>query len=207
MQFSALSAFHACRGVVGMRFPWANIALIALFAVELVTGYLGLTHNNPEWIAAMHIHRITGFSILALFLWKSRNILGSFRTGQNWKIAPGDHAGLVRPAGGPARSVGAGAGMEPFRAVQFPGFLRHHHPPEPGPAAHTPVALALLTAQDQLPYALCRRPAQCPALGRAGGGRAGVVAGNGPAEHPCQAARWQTAASPAHTRKTAPTSR
>ena len=30
-----------------MRFPWANIALILLFAVELVTGYLGLTHNNP----------------------------------------------------------------------------------------------------------------------------------------------------------------
>jgi len=68
-----------------MRFPWANIALILLFAVELVTGYLGLTHNNPEWIAAMHIHRITGFSILALFLWKSRNILGSFRTRRNWK--------------------------------------------------------------------------------------------------------------------------
>ena len=33
----------------------------------------------------MHIHRITGFSILALFLWKSRNILGSFRTRRNWK--------------------------------------------------------------------------------------------------------------------------
>ena len=69
-----------------MRFPWANIALIALFAVELVTGYLGLTHNNPEWIAAMHIHRITGFAILALFVWKSRNILGSFRTRRNWKL-------------------------------------------------------------------------------------------------------------------------
>ena len=68
-----------------MRFPWANIALIVLFAFELVTGYLGLTHNNPEWIAAMHLHRITGFAILALFLWKSRNILGSFRTRQNWQ--------------------------------------------------------------------------------------------------------------------------
>ena len=31
-----------------MRFPWANIALIALFVAELVTGYLGLTHSNPE---------------------------------------------------------------------------------------------------------------------------------------------------------------
>ena len=34
----------------------------------------------------MHLHRITGFSILALFIWKSRNILGSFRTRQNWKL-------------------------------------------------------------------------------------------------------------------------
>ena len=71
-----------------MRFPWANIALICLFAVELVTGYLGLTHSSPDWIAAMHLHRITGFAILALFFWKSRNILGSFRSCHNWRAAP-----------------------------------------------------------------------------------------------------------------------
>ena len=70
-----------------MRYPWANIALVVLFAVELATGYLGLTHSNPEWMAAMHLHRITGFSILALFIWKSRNILGSFRTRSNWKTS------------------------------------------------------------------------------------------------------------------------
>ena len=71
-----------------MRFPWANIALVALFTFELVTGYLGLTHSNPEWVAAMHLHRIAGFAILSLFLWKSRNILGSFRTRSNWKGSP-----------------------------------------------------------------------------------------------------------------------
>ena len=69
-----------------MQFPWANIALIVLFTFELVTGYLGLTHSNPEWIAAMHLHRIAGFAILALFIWKSRNIFGSFRTRQNWGL-------------------------------------------------------------------------------------------------------------------------
>ena len=68
-----------------MRFPWANLALIALFAAELVTGYLGLTHSNPAWIGAMHLHRIFGFAILALFLWKGRNILASFRSGHNWR--------------------------------------------------------------------------------------------------------------------------
>ena len=68
-----------------MRFPWANVALIILVAAELATGYLGLTHNNPEWIAAMHLHRIFGFAILALFIWKSRNILGSLKSGYNWR--------------------------------------------------------------------------------------------------------------------------
>ena len=48
-----------------MRFPWANIALIALFIAELITGYLGLTHSNPEWIEVMHLHRIFGFNILS----------------------------------------------------------------------------------------------------------------------------------------------
>ena len=71
-----------------MRFPWANVALILLFSFELVTGYLGLTHSNPEWIAAMHLHRITGFAILALFIWKARNILSSFTVRSNWQRSP-----------------------------------------------------------------------------------------------------------------------
>ena len=71
-----------------MRFPWANVALIFLFIFELLTGYLGLTHSNPEWIASMHLHRIAGFSILALFIWKSRNILSSFTVRRNWQRSP-----------------------------------------------------------------------------------------------------------------------
>ena len=67
-----------------MRYPWANILLIVLVAAELITGYLGLIHSNPEWIAAMHLHRVFGFTILALFIWKSRNILGSVRSAHNW---------------------------------------------------------------------------------------------------------------------------
>ena len=71
---------------LNMRFPWANVALIALVVAELVTGYLGLTHSNPEWIAAMHLHRSFGFAILGLFVWKSRNILGSLRSGYSWRL-------------------------------------------------------------------------------------------------------------------------
>ena len=31
-----------------MRHPWANILLIVLVAAERLTGYLGLTHSNPQ---------------------------------------------------------------------------------------------------------------------------------------------------------------
>ena len=79
-----------------MRFPWANIALITLFSLELLTGYLGLIHSNPEWIAAMHLHRITGFAILALFIWKSRNILSSFNRPPQLADLAGNHGACPR---------------------------------------------------------------------------------------------------------------
>ena len=105
-----------------MRFPWANIALIALFTFELATGYLGLTHSNPEWIAAMHLHRITGFAILVLFVWKSRNILGSFRTRSNWGRSPGMMAGSTLLLLGLLAVLGLGLSWSHIGPYSFMGF-------------------------------------------------------------------------------------
>ena len=105
-----------------MRFPWANIALIALFSFELVTGYLGLTHNNPEWIAAMHLHRIAGFAILALFVWKSRNILGSFKTRSNWNRSPGMMLGSILLLAGLLAVLGLGLAWSHVGPYSFMGF-------------------------------------------------------------------------------------
>lgn len=105
-----------------MRFPWANIALIALFSFELVTGYLGLTHNNPEWIAAMHLHRIAGFAILALFVWKSRNILGSFKTRSNWNRSPGMMLGSTLLLVGLLAVLGLGLAWSHIGPYSFMGF-------------------------------------------------------------------------------------
>ena len=105
-----------------MRFPWANIALIALFSFELVTGYLGLTHSNPEWIAAMHLHRITGFAILVLFVWKSRNILGSFRTGSNWRKSPEAMLGSTLLLVGLLTVLGLGLAWSHVGQYSFLGF-------------------------------------------------------------------------------------
>ena len=68
-----------------MRFPWANIAILVLGAVELLTGYLALTHGTPDWVAALHVHRILGFSIVALLFWKGRNILSRLTVWRLWK--------------------------------------------------------------------------------------------------------------------------
>ena len=111
-----------------MRFPWANIALIGLFILELVTGYLGLTHSNSEWIAAMHLHRIMGFGILVLFVWKSRNILGSFRTRTNWNRSPGTMLGSTLLLVGLLTVLGLGLAwshMGPYSFLGFSGTTIH----------------------------------------------------------------------------------
>ena len=105
-----------------MRFPWANVALIALVSFELVTGYLGLTHSNPEWIAAMHLHRIAGFAILTLFIWKSRNILGSFRTRSNWQRSPEAMLGSVVMLAGLLIVLGLGLAWSHIGPYSFLGL-------------------------------------------------------------------------------------
>ena len=119
-----------------MRFPWANVALVFLFAVEVVTGYLGLTHSSPEWIAAMHVHRITGFSILALFIWKSRNILGSFRTRSNWKTSLETMLASSALLAGLLVVLGLGLAWSHFGPYSFLGFS--------GTTIHLNLALLLI---------------------------------------------------------------
>lgn len=68
-----------------MRYPWSNIFLILLMAAELVSGYAGLIGGTPEWAAALHIHRILGFSIVALLFWKGRNILDRLWQRRLWR--------------------------------------------------------------------------------------------------------------------------
>lgn len=68
-----------------MRFPWANIAILLLGSAELVTGYLALTNGTPPWVAALHVHRILGFGIVALLLWKGRNVMARLVIWKLWK--------------------------------------------------------------------------------------------------------------------------
>ena len=119
-----------------MRYPWANILLIVLVVAELITGYLGLTHSNPEWIAAMHLHRIFGFTILALFIWKSRNILGSVRSAHNWRTSGRAMLGSIILLVGLLTVIGLGLAWSHFGYYSWLGFS--------GATIHLNLALLLL---------------------------------------------------------------
>lgn len=60
-----------------MPYPWANVILLFLLVAELATGLFGLVSGSSDRAIYLHLHRILGFSILAVFLWKSRNIFRS----------------------------------------------------------------------------------------------------------------------------------
>ena len=119
-----------------MRYPWANILLIVLVAAELLTGYLGLTHSQPAWFAAMHLHRILGFSILAVFLWKSRNILSSIRSAHNWRVSGRAMLWSIIMLAGLLAVIGLGLAWSHFGYYSWLGFS--------GVTIHMNLALLLL---------------------------------------------------------------
>ena len=62
-----------------MKFNWANTLLLVLILVELLTGLLGLMSGAPEKAAYIQTHRIAGYGILVILLWKAQNALFSLR--------------------------------------------------------------------------------------------------------------------------------
>ena len=83
-----------------MPYPWANVILLFLLAAELGTGLFGLVSGSPDRAIYLHLHRILGFAILAVFLWKGRNIFRSLarirrRRARNTPSAPIPYGSLV----------------------------------------------------------------------------------------------------------------
>lgn len=62
-----------------MKFPWANTLLLALIAVELVSGFFGLVSGSPDEAVFILTHRIAGWGIVAVLIWKARNIAFSLK--------------------------------------------------------------------------------------------------------------------------------
>ena len=68
-----------------MKYPWANVLILLLGGAELVTGYLALTSGTPQWVAALQVHRILGFGIVVLLIWKGENILLRLLNPRLWR--------------------------------------------------------------------------------------------------------------------------
>ena len=62
-----------------MNFPWANTLLLAFLALELVSGFFGLTSGSEDRAIHMQLHRIAGYGILITLLWKTANVIRSMK--------------------------------------------------------------------------------------------------------------------------------
>ncbi len=62
-----------------MRFPWANLLLLIFLAIELVSGFLGLTSGSENRAIHMQLHRVAGYGILITLAWKTANVLRSMK--------------------------------------------------------------------------------------------------------------------------------
>ena len=62
-----------------MKYPWANTLLLVLIAVELVSGFFGLVSGSPDEAIFILAHRISGWGIIAVLVWKLVNVVRSLR--------------------------------------------------------------------------------------------------------------------------------
>ena len=71
-----------------MAHPWANVFILIAGGLSLVTGFLGLIGGSSDWALALQVHRVSGFALVALLLWKGRNILMSLTNAAMWQQKP-----------------------------------------------------------------------------------------------------------------------
>ena len=71
-----------------MAHPWANVFILLVGGTSLVTGFLGLIGGSADWTIALHVHRVSGYALAALLLWKGRNILMSLTKPAAWRQRP-----------------------------------------------------------------------------------------------------------------------
>ena len=105
-----------------MTHPWANVLILLLGAIELSTGLLGLINGSPGWVSALNIHRVCGFGLVALLLWKGRNILASLARLRRGRGIPAAHLGSVALLSLLLASLGLGLAWSHAGRFSFAGF-------------------------------------------------------------------------------------
>ena len=62
-----------------MRYPWANSLLFPFLGLELLTGFLGLISGSEDRSIYLQLHRIGGYGIVAVLVWKTVNVAMSLK--------------------------------------------------------------------------------------------------------------------------------
>ena len=62
-----------------MRHPWANSLLLFFLGLELVSGFFGLVSGSQDRAVYIQAHRIAGYGILAILVWKTINVVLSLK--------------------------------------------------------------------------------------------------------------------------------
>ena len=62
-----------------MRYPWANSLLFLFLGLELLTGFLGLISGSEDRSIYLQLHRIGGYGIVAVLVWKTVNVALSLK--------------------------------------------------------------------------------------------------------------------------------
>ena len=78
-----------------MAHPWANVFILIVGGVSLASGFFGLIGGSPSWAIALDVHRISGFALVALLLWKGRNVLIPLTSRRRWKRKPALYLGSI----------------------------------------------------------------------------------------------------------------
>ena len=78
-----------------MAHPWANVFILIAGGVSLASGFLGLLGGSPEWSPALHVHRVSGYALVALLIWKGRNIIAPLMSRRRWRRNPALHLGSI----------------------------------------------------------------------------------------------------------------
>ena len=70
-----------------MRAPWANLLLLFLLVIQVISGYLALTNGdyNDRW--TVWLHGIGAYAIILLLVWKGQIIVDALRRKNVWTNA------------------------------------------------------------------------------------------------------------------------
>lgn len=66
-------------GAQRTRFPWANLALVGLFGIQLVTGLVGLLGASPPYRIAFWAHAIGAYAIVVVLFAKAMLVVNAVR--------------------------------------------------------------------------------------------------------------------------------